>query len=348
MSHLWPVYNFFNRINWQSHGAWPNWLMLGFPQSLPTPATIPPAHRLENNPGIRYVLLFMNRPLTALVSLLLASPSLAQGLPAMDEPPLPQQGPPPPGQEPPAVPEFIRLIPEDIIGTWHGIEPGDGDFAAWEINYHGDGTYELRMLSRHSDSGETTEEVSGGTWNITEDGFLDLDDGEMLLKPVRRDNTRTVYQVSSPREPDAEPWTLHEFEGAAPPVIFDLAPPINRNAPGEPGPEQTQFTNLRQLLLGCSAYAVQNGGQFPAKLSVLEPNFGAEVLAGLRMFTNPVNQIQTPWTVVAGRNITDPHGTILMHSPSYGDGKRIVGFIDGTATILSEEEFAGELGRKTE
>jgi len=290
----------------------------------------------------------MKRLLTTLAAFLWALSSSAQELPAMDEPPLPQQGPPPPHQEPPADPEFIRVIPDDIIGTWHGIESGDGDFIAWEISYHGDGTYELRMLSRYSDTGETTEEVSDGTWDITEDGFLDIDDGEILFKTVRRDNTRAVYQASSPREPDAEPWTLHEFEGAAPPVIFDLAPHVDRNAPGEPGPEQTQLTNLRQLLLGCSAYAVQSGGQFPAKLSVLEPNFGAEVLASLRMFTNPVNQIETPWKVVAGRDITDPHGTILMHSPSYGDGKRIVGFIDGSATILSEEEFAERLGKKIE
>lgn len=264
------------------------------------------------------------------------------------EPPLPQHGPPPPRQEPPAASEFIRLTPADIVGTWHGIEAGDGEFIAWEVHYHADGSYELRMLSRYADTGETTEEVSDGTWDINAEGSLDLDDGRMLFKALSRDNTKTVYQALSPREPDAKPWTMHEFMGAAPPVIFDLAPHSDPNPPEEPGPEQTQVTNLRQLLLGCSAYAVEHGGQFPAKLSVLEPNFGADVLADLRMFTNPVNDIQTPWTVVPGRDISDPHDTILMHSPSYGDGKRIVGFIDGSAMIVSEEEFAAKLGRKNE
>jgi hypothetical protein len=275
----------------------------------------------------------MTRMIPALAALALALP--AQDLPTIEEPPLPTHGPPNPA------PDFIRLIPEDILGTWHGIETGADHFMAWEVTYNDDGSYRLHVLNRMLDTGETAEEASSGTWKLTPDGLLDLDGGEVLFKAIDRDERRTIYLASSPGEPDTEPWTLHEFAGVAPEVIFDLAPVQQGNAPepSDPNQEETQLANLRQLLLGCSAYAVEHGGRFPARLSALEPNFGAEVLADLRMFTNPANGIRTPWKVVAGRTITNPHDTILMHSPSYGDGKRMTGFINGTATILTEAEF---------
>jgi hypothetical protein len=286
----------------------------------------------------------MKRLLPALVALLLASPAPAQELPTWDKPPLPRA-------EPLDEPAFVSLEKADLIGTWHGIEPSDAGFNSWEVDYRNDGTYQVRVVTREFEiEGETeatSDEISDGTWKITGQGFLDFDDGEMLFKPVARDEQKIVYTCSFPKEQDVKPWTVHEFRGEAPPVIFDLAPFTPRKETVVT-PEQTQLINLRQLLLGCSAYAVEHGGQFPAKLSLLEPNFGADVLADLRMFTNPMNDIQTPWKVVPGRNITDPHDSMLMHSPSYGDGKRIVGFIDGSAMIVPEEEFAEKLGKKNE
>jgi len=286
----------------------------------------------------------MNRLLTTLVALHLASPSPAQELPTWDKPP-------PANPDIAAEPEFVALEKAGLTGTWHGIEPSEAGFSAWEVEYRSDGTYQVRLMSRgfaiDDDAGLNNDEITDGTWKITPEGFIDFDDGELLFKAIARDERKIVYTGSFPKEREVAPWTVHEFRGAAPPVIFDLAPFAARKET-KATPEQTQLINLRQLLLGCSAFAVEHGGQFPAKLSVLEPNFGAEVLAELRMFTNPANNIQTPWKVLPGRNITDPHDTMIMHSPSYGDGNRIAGFIDGSAMILSEKEFAEKLGKKTE
>lgn len=290
---------------------------------------------------------------TLTLCLSLVTPSPAQDLPALDmsEPPLPQAGPPPPlaPEEPP--PEIILLDHADIVGTWHGIDPNPGIFNAWEIHYRNNGTYQIRVFRREFDNpaeeGMDVEELTDGTWKITPNGCLEFDDGDMLFEPIARDNTKTVYTASFPGEMGAKPWTVHEFPGPAPAVIFKLAP-FTAKANARGGPEDVQLSNLRHLLLGCSVYAVDNGGQFPARLSALEPHIGAETLEEMDKFTDPGTGKQIPWTILPGRTITDPHGTILMHSPEFGDGRRIVGLIDNTAMILEQEEFAAMMAQQKE
>lgn len=281
---------------------------------------------------------------TLTLSLSLALPSPAQDLPTHE---LPESAPPEsplPEQAPAAI---IMLEPSTIIGTWHGIEPNDIGFNAWEIQYHEDGTYQTSILTRSFDTPDPaaadTDETTDGTWKITDQGSLEFDGGEILFKAARMDDTRIVYTGSFPDDEESIPWTIHEFRGPAPAVIFDLSPFTRRAVPDTP-PLEIQSNNLRHLLLGCSVYAVNHGGQFPSKLSALEPSIGAETLAGMKNFTDPDTGRQRSWTLLGGRTINDPHGTVLMHSPPFAGGQRIVGFIDSSVMPLDEDEFAEKMG----
>ena len=204
-----------------------------------------------------------------------------------------------------------------------------------------------RITSSNRYQADLTVEPLDGTWKITEQGFLEFDNGDMLFQPVGRDEDKIIYTGSFPDEAGSVPWTVHEFRGPAPAVIFNLAPFTDKEN-AKPTPEQTQVLNLRHLLLGCSVYAVDNGGQFPAKLTAITDNIGEETLAEMKNFTDPESGKQRPWILLPGRKIADPHGTMLMHSPEYGGGKRIVGLIDNSVQVLSKEEFDAKMGWKPE
>ena len=273
-------------------------------------------------------------PTLDLPALDLAEPDLpALDLPALD---LPARRQP--------QPQLLPLEDGEIPGVWHGIDPGPGSFSAWEIEYRNDGTYQLRAFRRDFDipvgDGPDTDDVTDGTWRLTEQGFLEFDGGEMLFQAIGRDGDKITYSASFPNEKQSPPWTVHEFRGPAPAAIFDLAPFTDREKT-LPDPLQSQADNLRHLLLGCSVYAVEQGGQFPANLSAIARNIGAETLAKMKNFTDPDTGKQTPWTLLPGRRIDAPHDTVLMHSPASG-GRRVVGLLDGTVLILDEEEFAAK------
>jgi type II secretory pathway pseudopilin PulG len=101
--------------------------------------------------------------------------------------------------------------------------------------------------------------------------------------------------------------------------------------------EMEHMNNLRQVNLALRMCATDNDGKFPEALSELSKYIGTP---GLLEFTDRRTHDRTPWLYRKGLTDTSDGKEILVAAPKAGpDGKRAVGFVDGSVRTIPEEEF---------
>jgi hypothetical protein len=99
------------------------------------------------------------------------------------------------------------------------------------------------------------------------------------------------------------------------------------------------MNNLKQVNIGLRFYAVDNDGKFPAALSELS-NAKYVDDAGILVFTHRSTQQPIPWLYRSSLTDNSPGNEVLIASPKAdSDGKRMVGFVDGSVKAISEAEF---------
>jgi hypothetical protein len=100
----------------------------------------------------------------------------------------------------------------------------------------------------------------------------------------------------------------------------------------------SDMNNLKQVNLALQLYASDQVGEFPTALSELTPKFLPD--AGILEFNDHRTHERTPWLYRPGLDITVVGNEILIAAPKTGpDGKRMVGFVDGSVKAISEAEF---------
>ena len=99
------------------------------------------------------------------------------------------------------------------------------------------------------------------------------------------------------------------------------------------------MNNLKQVNIALRLYAVDNDGKFPAALSELS-NAKYVDDAGILVFTDRSTQQPIPWLYRSSLTDNSPDNEVLIASPKAdSDGKRMVGFVDGSVKAISEAEF---------
>ena len=101
----------------------------------------------------------------------------------------------------------------------------------------------------------------------------------------------------------------------------------------------SDMNNLKQVNIALRLYAVDNDGKFPAALSELS-NAKYVDDAGILVFTDRSTQQPIPWLYRSSLTDNSPDNEVLIASPKAdSDGKRMVGFVDGSVKAISEAEF---------
>jgi hypothetical protein len=99
------------------------------------------------------------------------------------------------------------------------------------------------------------------------------------------------------------------------------------------------MNNLKQVNLALRLYAADNDDKFPAALSELSnPKYVDD--AGILVFTDRSTRQPIPWLYRSSLTGNSPGNEVLIASPkAESDGKRMLGFVDGSVKAISETEF---------
>lgn len=102
-------------------------------------------------------------------------------------------------------------------------------------------------------------------------------------------------------------------------------------------PVTRELHRIKQLGLLLRAYAEEHDQHFPAQLAdIYTSNDDSDAL----YFHDPVSNKPYDWLYYSNRKRDDPDETIIVASPGVvGNKKRIVLFLDGSASIMPELEF---------
>ncbi|MDF1741163.1 MAG: type II secretion system protein [Verrucomicrobiales bacterium] len=104
-----------------------------------------------------------------------------------------------------------------------------------------------------------------------------------------------------------------------------------QNGVSERAPVTIAYNNVKQLLLGCRAYAADNEGKYPANLKILYPYYidhlplfeGQDVKSGKK----------SPMIYFSGLTDTSPSRSPLIEHPFTFKGKKVIGFAGGHVTM---------------
>ena len=98
-----------------------------------------------------------------------------------------------------------------------------------------------------------------------------------------------------------------------------------------------EINTARMVMTGLQMYEVEHG-KYPLELSELirEKMLNDE---GLLYVTDPTTKERKPWLYNNKFSVSNPGTGVLFASPSLANGKRIVGFNDGSVKVISEDEF---------
>ncbi len=99
-----------------------------------------------------------------------------------------------------------------------------------------------------------------------------------------------------------------------------------------------QVSSVRQLMLGCRAWAADNDGKFPPNLeALLEEGYLDD--PSLLMWAVSPGAPGEPYRYRAGLVDTGDPQTVVIAAPGAIDGEVIVGYLDGHVETVSEVEF---------
>jgi Tfp pilus assembly major pilin PilA len=109
--------------------------------------------------------------------------------------------------------------------------------------------------------------------------------------------------------------------------------------------EANELSTLRQVQVTLKLYAADNDGKYPAALSELAPKYAST--EQILEFTDHRTKQRTPWLYRNSLTDTSPGNEVLLASPvATPDGKRAVGFNDGSVKVIPEAEFQALWNRK--
>ena len=114
----------------------------------------------------------------------------------------------------------------------------------------------------------------------------------------------------------------------------------------EKGRQATDLNTLRQLSVALRIYATDNNGKYPATLKVL---VNSKILENeeLLEFKDRKSGQRIPWVYNSKLTDSSPAGSLLLASPVAGkNGSRAAAFNDGSARIITAEEFEKLSGKK--
>ena len=126
-------------------------------------------------------------------------------------------------------------------------------------------------------------------------------------------------------------------------VLAGMTFPVLSNARGR-AVEANDLNALRQVQMGLKMYASDNG-KYPAALSELAPKYigSSQILE----FTDHSTKQRMAWLYRNSLTETSPADEVLVASPvAMPDGKRAVGFNDGSVRIIPDAEFQTLWSRK--
>ncbi len=107
----------------------------------------------------------------------------------------------------------------------------------------------------------------------------------------------------------------------------------------------SDLNNVRQVVLAVKIHANENNGRYPAALAELAPQ--SKEIAGILEFTDRRTGQRIPWLYQNTLNDSANAGEVLVAAPVPGpDGKRAVGFNDGSVRLMPEAEFQALWSRK--
>lgn len=120
-------------------------------------------------------------------------------------------------------------------------------------------------------------------------------------------------------------------------IVGILALPDFNRGPGRDWKHETS-NRAKNLVLNCLAFAGDHQGMFPESLKELHPDY-IEELSSLGY--EDESGKSAPFEHLTGKNERFPPASILLFSGPDGDGKRIVGFVDGRVESHGSESFEG-------
>ena len=99
----------------------------------------------------------------------------------------------------------------------------------------------------------------------------------------------------------------------------------------ERAPVIIAVNEIKQLLLGCRAYAADNEGNYPPQLSVLYPDY----VDHLPLFEgqDESGENKLPIIYYPGYTDTSPSRTPIIEYPFTFDGKKVIGYAGGHVTM---------------
>jgi hypothetical protein len=109
----------------------------------------------------------------------------------------------------------------------------------------------------------------------------------------------------------------------AAPILWHFSP---YNGPSAPAKRTKAINHVKQLLLGCRAYAADHEGAYPSSLETLYPDY-----IDLKDFFHVPDDsgILIPMIYHTGhKDLDEPHAILIEH-PLLFDRRRIVGYVGG-------------------
>ena len=117
------------------------------------------------------------------------------------------------------------------------------------------------------------------------------------------------------------------------------------SAAREKGRQTDAMNNLRQVQTCLKIYAGDNDGKYPAALSDLIPKY--TISSQIIEFRDYRTKQRPPWLYRSSLTETSPAEEVLVAAPvASPDGKRVVGFNDGSVKLIPEAEFQALWNRK--
>jgi hypothetical protein len=111
------------------------------------------------------------------------------------------------------------------------------------------------------------------------------------------------------------------------------------------GVQASEMNNLRQVQIALKMHAADNDGKYPPALADLAPKYSGS--SQIPEFTDHRTKRRMAWLYQNSLTEKSPADEVLLAAPVAGqDGKRIVGFNDGSVRTIPDAEFQALWSRK--
>ncbi|HWB60892.1 MAG TPA: DUF4190 domain-containing protein [Chthoniobacteraceae bacterium] len=119
-------------------------------------------------------------------------------------------------------------------------------------------------------------------------------------------------------------------------ILAGIALPVFA-AVREKGLEVKSITNVRQIVVACKLYAVDNGGKFPDNVDQLYPTY----LKDQNLLIDPMDPTGATRYEYFGGKDTDPPEQVLLQSKIVKHNRRVEAFINGVVKLVIVQSSPG-------